>query len=65
MRSTSETIDTFITSRRGRLCYRPVRIALRVERTHVVDLLQVDVGEDQLVIGGVDDSWSVGAGKHV
>lgn len=55
----------FITSRRGRLCCRPVRIALRVEWTHVVDLLQVDVGEDQLVIGGVDDSWPVRAGKHV
>ena len=43
----------------------PVWIALRVERAHVVDLLQVDVGEDQLVVGGVDDGGAVGAGEDV
>ena len=43
----------------------PVRVALRVERAHVVDLLQVDVGEDQLVVGGVDDGGAVGAGEDV
>jgi len=31
----------------------------------VVDLLQVDVGEDQLVVGGVDDGGAVGAGEDV
>lgn len=43
----------------------PVGVALGVERTHVVDLLEVDVGEDQLVVGGVDDGGPVGAGEHV
>lgn len=31
----------------------------------MVDLLQVDVGEDQLVVGGVDDGGAVGAGEDV
>jgi hypothetical protein len=43
----------------------PVRISLRIEGTHVVDLFEVDVGEDQLVVGGVDDGGAVGAGEHV
>ena len=43
----------------------PVWIAFRIERGHVSDLLEVDVGEDQLVIAGVDDGRSVGARKHV
>lgn len=43
----------------------PVGVALRVERTHVVDLLEVDVGKDQLVVGGIDDGGSIGAGKDV
>ena len=43
----------------------PVWVSLRVERAHVVDLLEVDVGEHQLVVGGVNDGGPVGAGKHV
>lgn len=46
-------------------CGRPVWVSLRVERAHIVDLFEVDVGEDQLVVGGVDDGGSVGAGKYV
>ena len=43
----------------------PVGVALGVERTHVVDLLEVDVGEHQLVVGGVNDGGAVGAGEDV
>ncbi len=43
----------------------PVGVSLGVERAHVVDLLQVDIGEDQLVVAGVDDGGPVGAGEHV
>jgi len=43
----------------------PVWITFRVERTHVADLLQIDVGKDKLVITGVDDGRSVRARKHV
>ena len=45
--------------------HAPVRVAVAVERTHVVDLLEVDVGEDELVIGRVDDGGPVAARKHV
>ena len=51
--------------KRDVFCCRPVRVALGVEWAHVVDLLQVDVGEDELVVGGIDDGGSVGAGEHV
>lgn len=44
---------------------RPVWVSLRVERAHIIDLFEVDVGEDQLMVGGVDDGGPVGAGKHV
>ena len=43
----------------------PVGIAFRVERTHVADLLEVDIGEDQFVITGVDDGRSVGTCKDI
>lgn len=43
----------------------PVWVSLRVEWAHVIDLFEVDVGEDQFVVGGVDDGGPVGAGKHV
>lgn len=43
----------------------PVGIPIRVEGTHVVHLLQVDVGENQLVVTAVDDSGAVRAGEHV
>lgn len=56
-------IDFFFKWRRS--CGRPVRVSLRVERAHVIDLFEVDVGEDQLVVGRVDDGGSVRAGKHV
>lgn len=52
-------------SKGGRSCGQPVWVSLRVERAHVIDLFEVDVGEDQLMVGGVDDGGSVGAGKHV
>lgn len=43
----------------------PVRIPIRVEGTHVVDLLEVDIGKDQLVVAAVDDSGAVRASKDV
>jgi len=43
----------------------PVGITFRVEWTHVADLLQVNVGEDEFVITGVDDGRSVRAREHV
>lgn len=43
----------------------PVRIAIRVEGTHVVDFLEVDIGEDQFVVAAVDDSGAVRASKDV
>lgn len=43
----------------------PVRVSIGIEGAHVVDLLEVDVGEDQLVVAAVDDGGAVGAGKHV
>lgn len=43
----------------------PVGIPIRVEGTHVVHLLQVDIGEDQLVVTAVDDGGAVRAGKHI
>lgn len=43
----------------------PVRIPIGVEGTHVVHLLQVDVGEDQLVVAAVDDGGAVRAGEHI
>ena len=43
----------------------PVRIAVRVKGTHVVHLLEVDVGEDQLVVAAVDDSGPVRASEDV
>ena len=43
----------------------PVWIAFGVEWTHVADLLEVDIGEDELVITGVDDSRSIRARKHI
>lgn len=46
-------------------CGRPVWVSLRVQRAHVIDLFEVDVGENQLVVGGVDDGGPVGAGKYV
>lgn len=44
---------------------QPVGVALRVQWAHVIDLLEVDVGEDQLVVGGINDGGSVGAGEDV
>lgn len=43
----------------------PIGISVGIEGAHVVDLLEVDVGEDQLVVAAVDDGGAVGAGKHV
>lgn len=43
----------------------PIRVALGVERAHVVDLLEVDVREDQFVVAGVDDGRSVRASEHI
>lgn len=54
------------TQLRQNLCAAvPVRVALRVERAHVVHLLEVDVREDQFVVAGVDDGRSVRAGEHI
>ena len=50
---------------RGGIHHPPVGVALRVERAHVADLLQVDVGEDELVVAAVDDGGPVGAGEDV
>jgi len=43
----------------------PVWISFRVERGHVADLLEVDIGEDQFVVAGIDDRRPVGTRKHV
>lgn len=43
----------------------PVRITIRIEGTHVVDFLEVDIGEDQFVVAAVDDSGAVRASKDV
>jgi len=43
----------------------PVGIAFRVERGHVSDLLEVDIGENEFVIARVDDGWPVGTRKHI
>jgi len=43
----------------------PVGITFGVEWTHVANLLQVDIGEDQFVVAGVDDGRSVGTRKDV
>jgi len=43
----------------------PVRIAFRVERTHVADLLQVNIGKDEFVIAGIDDSRSIRTSKDI
>ncbi len=43
----------------------PVWVSVRIERTHVVDLLEVDIREDEFVITGVHHCGSVGAGKHI
>lgn len=43
----------------------PVGIPVGIEGAHVVDLLEVDVGEDQLVVAAVDDGGAVGAGEHI
>lgn len=42
-----------------------VFVCLGVERTHVLDLLEVDVAEHQLLVAAVDDGGPVTAGEHV
>ena len=42
-----------------------VFVGLGVERTHVLDLLEVDVAEHQLLVAAVDDGGPVAAGEHV
>lgn len=42
-----------------------VFVGFCVERTHVFDLLKVDITEHQLLVAAVDDRWSVAAREHV
>ena len=53
----------------GHCCVRgqsqTVFVCLGVERTHVFDLLEVDVAEHQLLVAAVDDGGPVTAGEHV
>ena len=42
-----------------------VFVGFCVERTHVFDLLKVDITEHQLLVAAVDDGGSVTAGEHV
>lgn len=39
--------------------YPPVWVSLGVQRTHVIDFLQVNVGEDQLVVTGIYHSRTI------
>ena len=43
----------------------PVWVTFGIERGHVADLLEVDVGKDQFVVAGVDDGRPVGTRKHI
>lgn len=62
----NQRCDLYDTQLRQNLCAAvPVRVALGVERAHVVHLLEVDVREDQFVVAGVDDGRSVRAGEHI
>lgn len=45
--------------------HTPVRIPIRVKRTHVVHLLKIDIGEDQLVVAAVNNRWSIRASKYI
>ena len=46
-------------------CGIPVRVTLRIERTHIIDLLQINVGENEFMIAGIDDRRTIGTREDV